>query len=43
MTRPRGFPYHGLTDVEAGAGCPGKRGGMGSVLRNAVTPSNMWY
>ena len=33
MARSRSFPYHGLTDVEAGVGRPGTRGGMGSVLR----------
>ena len=43
MTRPRGFPYHGLMDVEVGVGCPGTRGGMGSLLPSAVTPNNMWY
>ena len=39
MVRLRSFPYHGLMDVEATLGCPGARGGMGSVPRSAVTPS----
>ena len=43
MTRPRSFPYHGLTDVEVEMGCLGIPGGMGSVLRSAVTPNKTWY
>ena len=43
MTRPRSFPYHGLTDVEVGMSCPGTRGGMGSMPRSAATPNRAWY